>query len=250
MTTRNDPWYKTAFGALYPVLYAHRDNADARRAVDFIETVLGSHLHKRWLDLCCGAGRHMMELSRRGYHVIGLDLSDTLLERAVGERVSGRESPLLVRGSMNALPFLNAFDVVINLFTSFGYFSDDEANANVFREVSRALLPGGMFVLDFLNAPQVRCELEAETHDSLPDGRRVITRRQINESTLRVEKTVEIISDTESWWFEESVRLYTVHELEAMLCRSELIPIKRFGDFDGSAYNEFSPRCILLAKKR
>lgn len=120
-------WFKQWFGEEYHDLYAHRDEADARRAVDLIRRVVTLESGAWILDLACGPGRHAAELARAGGRVVGFDLSRAMLRRA-----RERNSAVLVRGDMRALPFKSgSFALAVNLFTSFGYFLDDAEHARV-----------------------------------------------------------------------------------------------------------------------
>src|SRR5439155_16157097 len=126
----------------------------------------GDHI----LDLACGPGRHAAELERLGGggggHVIGFDLSRAMLRRA-----RERTRAALVRGDMRALPFRpGSFALAVNLFTSFGYFRDDAEHQVVVHQVSVVLAPGGRFVLDYLNADQVRRSLRVA--ETVPIGAR------------------------------------------------------------------------------
>src|SRR5262249_61806335 len=103
----------------------------------------------RILDVACGLGRHAAELSRRGFHVVGLDLSRPMLDEA---RRRFREGPRLrfVHGDMRRLGYAAEFDAVICFFTSFGYFAPGQ-NETVLRRMARALRPGGRLLVDHRN---------------------------------------------------------------------------------------------------
>ena len=121
--------------------------SEAERAIDLIATHLPGREIQAVLDLACGAGRHSKPLCERWW-TVGLDLSAALL------RVARREAPdaPYVRADMRVLPFADeSFDLVVNLFTSFGYFEDDHEHARVLARVRDAMKPGGTFVIDFLN---------------------------------------------------------------------------------------------------
>jgi SAM-dependent methyltransferase len=145
-------WFERWFGEEYIALYPHRNAAEAERVVSLIENTISPAKPGRVLDLACGAGRHSRALCTRWW-TTGLDLSEVLLRLAKREGVPAA----LVRGDMRVLPFRDqSFDLVVNLFTSFGYFADDESHLHVVREVSRVTVSGGSFVLDFLNTSQLK----------------------------------------------------------------------------------------------
>lgn len=235
-------WYEHWFGEEYLELYPHRDDEDAERAV----ALLGSRGFvapaEPVLDLACGPGRHAAALLRRSGRVVGLDLSMPLLRAA-----QRRGLAALVRGDVRAVPLRSAgFSVVVNLFTSFGYFDDDAQHAAVLAEVARVLRPGGVFALDFLNPPFVRRTLVP--HDERRLGRRVIVQeRRLSDDGRFVVKTIHVSGEGRS--FMERVRLYERQELEQMLRAAGLVPEAAFGDYDGSPHGPGAARTFLVARR-
>src|SRR5260221_1019980 len=140
-------WYQEWFGEEYLELYAHRDENEARAQVAFFRAQFGA-IDGRVLDLACGMGRHIKELTALGYDAVGCDLSYTMLR-------TGREEygPMPVaRADMRSLPFCSdSFAGLVNFFTSFGYFADEDENREVVREMTRVLAPGAGFLFDYLN---------------------------------------------------------------------------------------------------
>ncbi len=249
MTPSSPPWYATAFDQSYLALYAHRDQRDARRAFDFL---LGEKIVRKGelgLDLCCGAGRHLVELLAAGMNVVGVDLSPALLASAQRNLAEDRLKSLLVRGSMDHLPFKSRFDYVINLFTSFGYFELDTDNERVLQNVSQALRPRGRFLIDFLNESFIRATLKRQSVERTPQGQSVHVRRSIEGASPRVVKRMALETGAGPIEIVESVRLFTRDELTAMLERSGLRVTKSWGDFCDRRAGEMAPRCILLAEK-
>jgi len=233
-------WFEQWFGEEYHALYPHRDDEDARRAVALIRSVISWRPGDRILDLACGPGRHAAELDRLGGHVVGFDLSRAMLRRA-RERTRAR----LVRGDMRALPFRDgSFALAVNLFTSFGYFLDDAEHRLVVRQVAAALAPGGHFVLDYLNAEQVRRTIQLSEQAK---GRDVLVRRRIDSANRFVIKEIELRGRARS--FQERVRLYGADELAALCVDAGLRVVARFGDYDAGAPGPNTPRVILVAAR-
>ena len=242
------PWYEAAFEARYLDVYAHRDDASARREVEGLLARGVAPSGARVLDLACGAGRHARALLEAGRDVVGLDLSADLLARALDAddaRLTGR----LVRGDVRHLPFRRAaFDAVTMLFSSWGYF-DDGDNERVLAAIQRVLRPGGTLVLDLMNAARIRNTLVPESRDE-SEGRLLVQRRGLTQSGRRVVKHVELTEpdgSTRTW--HEDVRLYDPEELAALLAHHELRLQRLEGDFDGSPFGESSPRMIAWARR-
>lgn len=251
-------WFETAFGADYPQRYAHRNAEEASQAVTRLIAPLEIPTGARALDLCCGAGRHSLELAKGGFQVTSYDLSASLL-RLAGERL--RASALTtsrVRGDMRVLPFADAtFELVVNFFTSFGYFEKDSENLRVLSEVARVLAPGGWFLFDFLNRERVTekfagaTEVKEELRDELTGEQSLVIRRLADEGR-RVEKEVlrTDIRGTDSR-IAESLRLFSPDELRAAIGSVGLNVIREAGGYDGRPFAaETSERWIAIVRRR
>ncbi|MFN2397120.1 MAG: class I SAM-dependent methyltransferase [Gemmatimonadaceae bacterium] len=236
-------WFEEWFGEEYLALYAHRDDADARAVAELIHRRVRLPAGSPALDLASGAGRHARAFGAHWW-TVGLDLSPALLRAARG----ADHSAPLVRGDMRELPFrASSFTLVVNLFTSFGYFSDDSQHERVVEEVGRVTRAGGVFVLDYLNASYVRDNLVA--HDERRVGSRVVEQeRSISADGRYVCKTIRL-SD-EGRQFTERVRLFEPAELVDMLDRCCFDLSEILGDHSGSPHSGRSPRTIMFAKRR
>ena len=246
MTGGPTPWFRDWFGGEYLALYPHRDRAEARQAVELLRRETGKGPGTRVLDLGCGAGRHLGEMERMEYLPTGLDLSMRMLEAALG--ATGTAD--LVRADMRLLPFrAGSFDVVTSYFTSFGYFDHENEDLQVLREVRRALVPGGIFLLDFMNAHQVVEHLKSEDRRTV-SGVEVVQERRLVAGGRIVEKkiTVGAGEGRARRDFVERVRLYAPAELDALMERAGLIPGACFGGYDRSPFSRSSPRYIVFAE--
>lgn len=237
-------WFKKAFGRDYLVVYAHHDAAAARRDVEGLAATVPLAHGDRILDLCCGAGRHLIELRRRGHRVTGLDLSAQLL--AVARR-GDRQAPL-ARGDMRQLPFRDgSFDVVLSLFTSYGYFESDSDNHQVLTEIARVLQPAGRFLLDYLHRDHVLRHmvprsLRRRGHTTIAEERR------LTRGGDRIEKRVSIHERGRpgaTRVFLESVKLYSPEELVLLLGDAGLRVERILGDPGGAPFDRDSGRVLL-----
>ncbi len=234
-------WFKNWFGKDYVDVYAHRDEREARNLITLIRQQIPISAKTRILDAGCGNGRHACALKEFTPLVVGLDLSATLLNLA-------REqcALTLVRGDLRWLPFKTSFDVLVNLFTSFGYFESDEENFQVVLEFFKVLKPGGMLFMDYLNVDFVKKNLKKETV-------RKIGNREIREERKivgdRVEKTITIKQQDSVRRYLESVKLYDRRTLLNMLQRAGFKTLKILGDYQGREFFEHSPRLMVLAQK-
>ncbi|MCB9893816.1 MAG: class I SAM-dependent methyltransferase [Planctomycetes bacterium] len=241
----SQPWFVRAFAREYLEVYRHRSPVQGQQQVN---QMLGAGLlpaRGRVLDLCCGAGRHLLPMRASGLDAVGLDLSQVLLK-------AGKLAGIAVRADARAIPYAGAtFDVVTNLFSSFGYFPDDEAHHAVLLEVRRVLKPDGRLVIDHMNAAVTIADLQPESVEQR-DGLTLKQTRHYDATEKRVIKDVEYTPDgmTPRHW-SESVRLFTPAELDEFLTQAGLEPTARFGDLDGSCFDEStSRRQVVVARAR
>jgi SAM-dependent methyltransferase len=244
VTNDSGRWFAQWFNTDYLKLYSHRDEREARSIADLIRTcVLPRITSGLTLDLACGAGRHVPFLSEQ-QPTVGFDLSPWLL---VVARQRNGATPF-VRGDMQSLPFRSGtFSLVVNLFTSFGYFMEDAQNKGVLAEVARVTAPGGYLVLDFLNAPATRQNVV--TFDRTRIGSTWVQQhRDISASGRFVRKTIEL--EAEGQVFTERVRLFEPQELIAMLTEVGFVVAETCGTYDGQSLTPASPRAIIIARRR
>ncbi|MBO2532940.1 MAG: class I SAM-dependent methyltransferase [Thermoactinomycetaceae bacterium] len=243
--TRVSEWFEESFGEDYLLVYRHRTMADAEDEVDAIVEWLDLSPKDHILDLCCGTGRHSIALARRGYRVTGLDLSETLLSHAVA--LSKGLPVRFVHGDMRSLPFSKEmFDVVLNLFTSFGYFVEDRDNERVLAEIRRVLKPGGRFLIDFLNRPAVLRSL-VPVSEREEDGVKIREERWIEGDVVC--KRIFVSDARGERRYEERVKMYSRDQMEEMMRRAGLSVQQVWGDFEGNPHTERSRRMIIAGRR-
>ncbi len=258
----DEPWYVRSFGGLYSLVYTHRDDATAQEEIGKLFGILAISGRERVLDLCCGAGRHTDAACTLGFDMTGLDLSPELLGEA-RKRPALRDR--LVRGDMRRLPFRDGaarpgvpagsanrdrspgFDLVLNLFTSFGYFEEDRENEAALREMARVLRPGGRLVIDHINRSRLEQTL-VPANGEVRQGLTLEYRRRIEED--RVIKTTTVTDKNGvAAHFRESVRLFHPEEIGALLERQGFVRVEVVGSFSGVPFDPASERMILIATK-
>jgi len=119
---------------------------------DFLEKELNFNKNARILDIGCGTGRHSIELAKRGYSVTGIDLSDSMLNKARQKAASGNLDIVFLRQDARNLKFNREFDLVIMLCEGgFPLMETDEMNFEILRSASNALRGNGKFIFTTLN---------------------------------------------------------------------------------------------------
>jgi len=242
-------WFRTAFGEDYLALYAHRNAAEAAEAVDLILSTSKLPAGSLVLDAPCGAGRHLAAFQQRGMRAIGFDLSGPLLAEAVtaaGQRGS------VVRADLRALPFKPVqCDMVVNLFSSLGYFATDVENYQILNSLVNLVRPGGWIVIDFMHSEYLRENLQPESQRMTDSGIEVRDKRWIGGSPERVNKETHLRHpDGSEHTLNESVRLFTPGNLRDALDASGIAIETEFGSYTGEAFDSESPRIILVGRRR
>ncbi|CAH8769294.1 class I SAM-dependent methyltransferase [Paenibacillus dendritiformis] len=240
-------WYERSFGRDYLLVYRHRDFQGATQEVHGMMEWLRLPASASILDLCCGMGRHALALAEAGYRVTGVDLSEVLLEEAMAHDTRGQVK--FLRGDMRELPVDGPFDAVVNLFTSFGYFTDNEDNARVFQEIHRVLKPQGRFIVDFLNPSYVRQHLVPHS-ERVDGGTRIEERRRIENGFVKKAITLTDASGGEQREYEERVRLYELADFRNMMDEAGLVIDQVHGSYDGAAYDEEQSKRMIMVGHR
>jgi SAM-dependent methyltransferase len=234
-------WYREWFGEEYLDLYAYRDEAEARQHVTFFKQQVGS-VRGRMLDLACGNGRHLQELRSEGYDAVGCDLSYVLLRTAA----EGAGSLPLIRADMRRLPFCDSsFHGLVNFFTSFGYFENEDDNAAVVSEMCRVLTKGSPFLFDFMNVHRELSQL-VQREEREVDGNKVQIERWFDPAARTFNKRISMSGRR----FIERVRGYDLDEISTLFAAGGLAIREVFGDFDGAPFDRESPRLIVIGVRR
>ena len=231
-------WFEEWFDADYALLYAHRDAEEARMAVGRVLRLAPELAQGPVLDLACGAGRHLEILRRANPLAFGMDLSPTLLGMAAG---SLRQ--WLLRGDMRRLPVKEgSLSGICLWFTPFGYFEDQE-NRSLLRHLAGLLRPGGVFLLDYLNADLVERTLVPEDTTERK-GTRIQSRRSIEGNRLMKRLTLTRLATGEVREALESVQLYHPAELQELASAAGLRVRTVLGNYTGVPFTSDSPRWI------
>jgi SAM-dependent methyltransferase len=227
-----------------PFLPPQKSQQEAQQIIRLLDLAPGSHI----LDLCCGQGRHAIALAHQHYHLTGLDQNTNFLQHARIEAEKQNVNVQWQQGDMRSLPFEQQFDAIINIFTSFGYFDTDEDQI-VLQQVSKALKPGGLFLLDTTYQPRVMRTTAANGFTRYSDGLLVLEERHIDLLQSRNEVNISLIyPDGRRKSLQQSIRIYTLTELARMLSSVGLEVQSYYGNLDGSALT-LDSRLVILSKK-
>ena len=241
-------WYKDWFNTdEYLLVYKHRDRSEAEILKNLVLKNVEREKVKLVLDMACGSGRHAISFAQAGFDVTAIDLSENLLNVAKSNAEKEKVNVDFILSDIRKFNPEKKFDLVLNLFTSLGYFEKDEENAKVVQKAFELMNSGGWFVLDYFNKNYILNNLIPITVENIA-GKRITQTREIKNN--RVEKNIIIRNGEKESHYQESVRLYSKEEVIKILERTGFEIVKIFGDFDGSKFDaNNSPRLIVFSKK-
>jgi ubiquinone/menaquinone biosynthesis C-methylase UbiE len=244
-------WYEDTFGRDYLSLYPHRNDQEATRDISGLLQLVNPPRNESLLDLCCGAGRHLVALRLAGFtNLTGLDLSADLLAEARSRLDAVAIDDIqLLKADMREIPGTDCYGTIISLFTSFGYFADTTEDKRVLASAYRALSSNGTFVLDTLNRGHVLASL-IPTEEKQLGEMCIRIRRHITEDGLRVEKETRVTQPgSPVTTYRESVRMYEKGEIKDMLEQIGFVNARFFGNLQGEVFSSSSPRMVFVASK-
>jgi len=240
-------WYSSWFDSpYYDLLYKDRDQEEADVFVKNLINFLHPTPNSNMLDIACGKGRHAISLNKMGYNVAGFDLS----RNSIAFAKKHENSSLSFSVHDMRRPFMvNYYDVIFNLFTSFGYFENDKENRAVLTNIYNALKPGGIFVLDFMNMEKtLHCLLEH--NEKTVDGVKFIVNKSIDKDEFLV-KQIYVEDGPLKYNFEEKIKIFTKNSLRKYVTECGFEILRIFGDYNLNDFNaSVSDRLILISKKK
>ena len=242
---REVEWFELWFNSpYYHMLYGNRSHKEAADFIDRLVDSLGLKKGYRILDLACGKGRHSIQLNSKGFEVIGIDLSEKSIESA--QQHSNHGLDFFVH-DMRQLFWLEHFDLVVNLFTSFGYFHDNEDDQQMMDGVFESLKPGGRFVIDFMNAEKVVKNLVNYEEKQVEEVKFVINRK-VEDGVII--KSIDVIDGSKKSNFVEEVDELYLGDFIKYLSQAGFTIVSTYGDYQLQEFEATSSdRLIIVAEK-
>jgi len=233
---------------LYPFIFPPDKLDSAEEEVDSILELTG-FAQGRVLDLCCGPGRHSIALAKRGAKVTGIDRSAFLLERAASRSRADSVEVEWVHEDMRQFIRAETFDLVINMYTSFGYFDDKNEDIKVLRNVIGSLRPGGTFLIELASKEWLAKVYQPTTSEETADGGLLIQRHEIIDDWSRIRNHWIVVNDGQAMTFQFHHTIYSAQELKDRLDQVGFKNVRAFGDLSGGAFGIESARLVVLAEK-
>lgn len=250
MSGAGGAWFEDeAFWTAYaPLMFGEDRWAEAPAAVAAVERLAGLRPGDAVLDACCGPGRHSLELASRGYRVTGVDITAAYLEAARESAAAWGVAAEFVRADIRSFARSGAFDLAINLYTSFGYFESREEDVAALRNLCASLRPGGALVLETAGKETAARDFtEGEWFER--GGWTVLTEFSVAGDWEGLRNRWILIRGSERVDRSFVLRLYSATELRSALLEAGFASAAMFGSLEGAPYDEKAGSLVALARK-
>ena len=238
-----EKWYSSWFDTpYYHILYKERNYREAQVFMDNLTHYLNLPEKATVLDLACGKGRHSIYLNQLGFTVLGADLS----ENSIAEANKNANETLHFKVHDMREPFEEKFDAIFNLFTSFGYFENDDDNLTTLKAIKESLSDYGFAVIDFMNVSQVIETLVPEEIKTM-EGIDFHIKRYLKEN--HIYKEIDFEDQGQKFHFTEKVKALTLKDFEDLMEEAGIYLLDIFGDYKlKKFFKKQSERLIMIFK--
>ena len=234
-------WFDSPY---YHTLYKNRDEKEAQAFIDNLVAHLQIKKDSKLIDIACGKGRHATYFNSLGLNVVGVDLSPNSIASA---KKNENETLQFSVHDMREIYQKNHFDVVTNLFTSFGYFDNEKDEQRALNAMATNLKSEGVLIIDFMNAEKVIANLVLKEQKIIDGITFNITRKT---ESNRIIKDIEILDKVIKQHFQEKVKAITLDDFSNFISKAGLKIIDIFGNYMLEGFDSIiSDRLILICKK-
>ena len=200
------------------------------------------------LDLGCGQGRHSLELAKRDFVVTGLDGNQFFLDFVMKKSKESNVEIRLVKADMKTFIQPEAFDLIFNMGSSFGYFEEQADHLQVLKNIHGSLKPSGACLFELLGK-EVVPKMFVEREWTEIDGTYFLDDRRVNNNWSRIVNHCRIIKDGVVKDGTFSLTIFSGVEFSDMLRTAGFSEISLYGDLSGSPYDQHAKKLVAVAVK-
>lgn len=232
----------------YPFMFPEEKFKEAEEQTEKIISLVKLSKGKV-LDLCCGPGRFAIQFAMRRFNVTGVDKTEFLLDKAKHEALKHKVKIKFILADMLDYISPDTYDLIINMFTSFGYFKNRDHNITVLKNVYAGLKPGGQFLIDTIGKEILAKIFQSTISTKGKDGSLWIQRHEIIDNWTRVKNEWILLKNDRVKTYHLDLCIYSAQELKDLLYDAGFSDVQLFSDFLGSEYGINANRLIALSKK-
>ncbi len=242
-------WYKHSrlWQVFAPLMFGPERWAETPQEVTAIISLLGLKGTERILDTCCGVGRHSLEFARRGFPVTGVDLTEDFIRAAEELAVAEGLSVTFTVQDIREFSSPHPYDVILNLYTSFGYFESEEEDLRFLKRMKECLAPGGVLLIETRGKEIIARDFkESEWYEE--NGMYVLAHYEIESDWTILKNRWILVTEDSRCDYTFSQRLYSAQEGKELLKRAGFTEVSVFGNFYKNLYNDKAETLVLLAR--
>jgi len=241
----NEEFWRT-FG---PLMFGKLQFNEAAAQVPGLITRLGLDPGSSVLDLGCGPGRHALPLARAGLDVTAVDTSAGLLDELRKQAATDELEIEVLQADMRDFSLAEAYDAVLVMWTSFGYFEDESEHAGVLQNIVQSLRPGGVLLLDLVGLETLCRTLEPVHLTEYDDGRLLIERPLLIEHNTRLENEWLLIDGEHVARASFSHRVWSAGEITGLIEAAGLELEAIDADLEHTPYDFEAERMLVIARR-
>lgn len=241
----NINWFEEWFDSeYYHLLYKNRDDNEAEYFINNLIDYLEPKKEAKMLDIACGKGRHAIFINKQGYTIDAFDLSEnSIIEAKKNETDSLKFYINDIREPLKT----NYYEFAFNIFTSFGYFTDEKDNQKSIDAIVKCLKKDGVLVIDFLNVNYILSNLKPREEKQVEQVTFNIRKEIVDGFII---KHIEFNDKEKNYHFTEQVKLICLADFKNYFKNAGLTIIELLGDYSLNKFDENnSERLIIIAKK-
>ena len=249
-TQRKKEWFDDDlfWRELYAYMFPEKRFADATAQIGQM-LKLTKPKGKAVLDLCCGPGRWAIPLPQKGFSVTGVDRTKFLLDKAKAKAKAAKVKIEWVEADMRDFLRPNSFDLILSMFTSFGYFDKADEDQLVLRNMFTSLKAGGVCLIDVAGKEQVARIYQATTSEHKANGDLLVRRHRVTDAWSRIHNEWILVRSGRAKTFKFHHAIYSAQELRDRLVEAGFKDNRVYGNLDGDEYGPNAERLIVVGRK-
>lgn len=241
----SDEWFWKNYG---PIMFDKDRMASSAYEVKRIQDICGLKKDSSVFDCCCGMGRHSVEMAETGCKVTGVDLSSGYLEMAREAAAKRSLEVDFLEQDIRTIDYNESFDLVINMFTSFGYFDDPDEDLDLLKKLHKALKPDGTLFMEMWGKEILARDFEERTWFER-DGIKILLEYSVDLNWTELVNRWLFYKDDKMTEYSFSHRIFSAAEMSNLLWRAGFSTVEIYGDFEQAPYDHKAKNLILVARK-
>ncbi|MEW6056986.1 MAG: class I SAM-dependent methyltransferase [Bdellovibrionota bacterium] len=230
----------------YETIFPEKKFEEADDEIDKV-LKLTNHQGGPVLDLCCGPGRHVVALAKRNIRTTGVDRTRFLLNKARERANQASVNVEFAQSDMRDFLRESSFELILSMFSSFGYFENKDDDFRVLQNIRRSLLPGGKCVIDVASKEVLARIFKEVIHAELANGSQMFETHEIFDDWTRIKNRRTLVEKSgRAQTYEFCLTVYSAFELKELMLRAGFQSVKAYGSFDATPYDNKALRLVVV----